>query len=108
MVAWLIAGSQAVLGSSEFAVRASFWAMGAALPGLVYLLGRRLYDGQTGAKAALLLTGAPLMAGGALATPDMPLVFFWTLADGQPASADREDRKHLNQVGERSRVLEGM
>ncbi len=81
MVAWGIAASQAVFGSSEFGVRALFWAAGAVLPALVFLLGRRLYgDNETAATATLFYLGAPLVAGAPLATPDTPLVLFWTLA----------------------------
>ena len=81
MVAWWIAGSEALLGRSEFAVRAPFWLAGAALPALVFLIGVRLYrDTQIAGAAALILLGAPLVAGAPLATPDTPLVLFWTLA----------------------------
>ncbi len=81
MVAWWIGGSQALFGRSEFAVRAPFWLAAAALPGLVYLIGVRLYrDPQIAGAAALMLVGAPLIAGAPLATPDTPLTLFWTLA----------------------------
>ncbi len=81
MVAWWIAGSEALFGGDEFGVRAPFWLAGAALPGLVYLIGLRLYrDPEIAGAAALIFLGAPLIAGAPLATPDTPLVFFWTLA----------------------------
>jgi 4-amino-4-deoxy-L-arabinose transferase-like glycosyltransferase len=81
MVAWWIAGSEALFGGDEFAVRAPFWLAGAALPGLVYLIGLRLYrHAEIAGAAALIFLGAPLIAGAPLATPDTPLVFFWTLA----------------------------
>lgn len=81
LVAWLIAASRATFGGGEFGVRALFWLMGASLPLLVYRIGHRLYDDEaTGAAAALILVGAPLIAGAPLATPDTPLTFFWTLA----------------------------
>jgi 4-amino-4-deoxy-L-arabinose transferase-like glycosyltransferase len=81
LVAWTIAASQVLFGRSEFGVRALFWLMGASLPALVYRIGWRLYgDEATAAAAALLFVGAPLFAGAPLATPDAPLVFFWTLA----------------------------
>ena len=77
----MIAASQALFGPSEFGVRALFWAAGAVLPALVYALGRRLYgDTQLAATAALFYVAAPLAAGAPLATPDTPLVLFWTLA----------------------------
>ena len=81
MVAWGIAASQALFGGSEFGVRALFWLAGASLPGLVFALGRRLYgDTEIAATATLFYLGAPLLAGAPLATPDTPLVLFWTLA----------------------------
>ncbi len=81
LVAWMIAVSQAMFGGGEFGVRALFWLMGASLPALVWRLGWRLYrDEATAASAALLFASAPLFAGAPLATPDTPLVFFWTVA----------------------------
>ena len=81
MVAWWIAGSEALLGRSEFGVRAPFWLAGAALPGLIWWIGVRLYrDAEIAGAAALMFVGAPLVAGAPLATPDTPLVLFWTLA----------------------------
>jgi 4-amino-4-deoxy-L-arabinose transferase-like glycosyltransferase len=80
MVAWVIWASQALFGSGEFGVRALFWLMGASLPGLVAWIGWRLFaDSAVASAAALLFVGAPLVAGVPLATPDTPLVFFWTL-----------------------------
>jgi 4-amino-4-deoxy-L-arabinose transferase-like glycosyltransferase len=78
MVAWTIAASQALFGRSEFGVRALFWLEGAALAPMVAWIGWRLYG--EAAAPALILLGAPLLAGAALATPDAPLTFFWTLA----------------------------
>jgi hypothetical protein len=80
LVAWVISASEKLFGGGEFGVRALFWAMGAALPALTFWIGARLYDARTGAAAALILVGAPLMAGTPLATPDTPLAFFWALA----------------------------
>ena len=81
LVAWTIAASQALFGRGEFGVRALFWLMGASLPALTAWIGWRLFaDATTAAAAALIFVGAPLIAGAPLATPDTPLVFFWTLA----------------------------
>ena len=80
LVAWTIAASQRLFGGGEFGVRALFWLAGASLPALVFWIARRLYDEATGAAAALILIGAPMLAGAPLATPDTPLAFFWTLA----------------------------
>ncbi len=81
MVAWIIAASQALFGRDEFGVRALFWLMGASLPALVFWIGWLLFEhAGVAAAAALIFVGAPLVAGAPLATPDTPLVFFWTLA----------------------------
>jgi 4-amino-4-deoxy-L-arabinose transferase-like glycosyltransferase len=81
LVAWTIAASQALFGGAEFGVRGLFWLMGLSLPALIAWIGWRLFeDATTAAAAALIFMGAPLVAGTLLATPDTPLVFFWTLA----------------------------
>ena len=80
LVAWLIHASVVILGRSEFGVRAPFWLLGACLPALIAWIGWRLFGAATGAAAVLVWVGAPLVAGAPLATPDTPLVFFWTLA----------------------------
>ena len=81
LVAWIIAASESLFGRAEFGVRALFWLMGASLPALIAWIGWRLFeDATTAAAAALIFVGAPLVAGAPLATPDTPLVFFWTLS----------------------------
>ena len=79
LVAWTIYASTALFGASEFGVRALFWLEGAAIVAMVAWIGWRLYDERTAAMAALLWVAAPLVAAAPLATPDTPLVFFWTL-----------------------------
>ncbi|MDE3177263.1 MAG: glycosyltransferase family 39 protein [Pseudomonadota bacterium] len=81
LVAWIIAASMGVFGGGEFGVRALFWLSGALVPALIALLGWRLFaDARAAAAAVLFWVAAPLVAGAPLATPDTPLVFFWTLA----------------------------
>ena len=80
LVAWIIAASTALFGGGEFGVRALFWLAGATIPALIAWLGWRLFDARTAAGAVLFWVGAPLVAGAPLATPDTPLVLFWTLA----------------------------
>ena len=54
------------------------WGTGAIIMG--YVLGRELYGGRAGVWAAGLLAASPLLvAAGALATPDGPLLFLWLL-----------------------------
>lgn len=79
LVAWLIAATSPFV-PTEGGVRLSFWLMGVCLPALVYRIGQRLFDATTGTSAALIFMGMPLIAATPLATPDTPLVFFWTLA----------------------------
>ena len=81
MVAWMIAASEALFGHSEFGVRALFFAMGVAVPALIARTAWVLYaDKRVAATAALLWIAAPISAAAPLATPDAPLVYFWTLA----------------------------
>jgi len=80
LVAWTIHASTTLFGGSEFGVRALFWLQGAAIIAMIAWIGWRLFDQRTAAMAALLWVAAPLVAGAPLATPDTPLVFFWTLA----------------------------
>ncbi len=81
LVAWIIAASTALFGGGEFGVRALFWLSGALIPVMIAVLGWRLFqDARVAAAAVLFWVGAPLVAGAPLATPDTPLVAFWTLA----------------------------
>jgi 4-amino-4-deoxy-L-arabinose transferase-like glycosyltransferase len=80
LVAWMIRASVGLFGSSEFGVRGLFWLQGEAIIVMIAWIGGRLFDERTAAMAALLWVAAPLVAGAPLATPDTPLVFFWTLA----------------------------
>jgi 4-amino-4-deoxy-L-arabinose transferase-like glycosyltransferase len=81
LVAWTIWMSERAFGGGEGGVRALFWLEAALMPGLVGWIGWRLFaDVETAAAAALLYVAAPLAAAAPLATPDTPLVFFWTLS----------------------------
>ena len=82
MVALLIRASTALFGGSELGVRAlSLLLVGALLPALIALVAWRLFrSAETAALAVLMWIGMPLvMAGAVFATPDSPLVVFWTL-----------------------------
>lgn len=93
---WIRAGT-ALAGENALAVRL-LGPLAAAL-GVVLLAdaGRALFPAHRGAglRAALLLSATPLLGAGAvLATPDTPLLFFWTLtlwalAHVPPASSQR-------------------
>ena len=65
LVAWVIALSTALLGDSEFAIRASAPLLHAAAAGIVYAIASHLYDRRTGfwsAVAYLTLPGVSLSA----------------------------------------------
>jgi len=81
MVALFIRASTAVFGGSELGVRALSLACVGALPALVALIARRLFQSaETAALAVLIWIAAPLVIAGAVfVTPDAPLVVFWTL-----------------------------
>jgi 4-amino-4-deoxy-L-arabinose transferase-like glycosyltransferase len=81
MCAWLIAGTTALLGDSLVAVRLPFVLCGAGTAGFLHLVARRLYGPGPGLLALLLGLVLPLFAVyGTLATPDAPLLFFWSAA----------------------------
>ncbi len=82
MVALLIRVSTALFGGSEAGVRAlSLLLVGALLPTLIAVIAWRMFQSaETTALAVLMWIGMPLvMAGAVFATPDAPLVLFWTL-----------------------------
>jgi len=78
-VAYAIAFFTAILGSTEFAVRAGAVAFAAGGSYFIYLIGHELTgDENTGLYAALLSMITPLLsAGSVLMTTDVLFVFFW-------------------------------
>ena len=80
MVAWLAAAGRTILGESEVAVRL-FPVLSTAVTSLaVYRTGRVLFDARTAGIAVIWYNLT--LAGGMLfvATPDAPVVAFWTLS----------------------------
>ncbi len=78
---WLVMGSYAVFGVSEFAARlpSALFGIGTAL--LAYHLGRRLFCRQAGLWAAVVLVTTLMFDVASRAvTPDATLIFFTTLA----------------------------
>jgi 4-amino-4-deoxy-L-arabinose transferase-like glycosyltransferase len=81
LTAWMIAGSEAVLGHSTLAVRAPFLALGTAVPLMSVILARRMFGANAGWRAGLWTLVLPLAGTlGVLALPDVPLVFASMLA----------------------------
>lgn len=81
LIAWIIAGTTALFGSAEWAVRlaAPFFHLGAAY--FLFSLARRLYSDAAGFWTGvgwLTLPGVSLSS--MLITTDGPLLFFWTAA----------------------------
>ena len=81
MVAMWIRLSTLIFGSTEFGVRALNVVVFALTPAMVGFAAARLFDApRVGAFAALAWLATPLIAGGFLATPDTPLIFFSIVA----------------------------
>jgi hypothetical protein len=81
LIAWIIAASTGVCGTSEFCVRLPSPLIHTATALAIFALGTRLYEARTGALAALafaLLPGVSLSAG--IMSTDVPLLLCWTLA----------------------------
>jgi 4-amino-4-deoxy-L-arabinose transferase-like glycosyltransferase len=80
MVAWLIAAGRALLGENEGGVRLLMVLSSVIVSFAIYRTGRALFDGRTAGLAVIWYNLTP--AGGLLfiATPDAPVVMFWTLA----------------------------
>ncbi len=74
LIAWLIRGSEALVGHSELGVRAVCVLLGVGAVALITASSRRSWI------TATALASLPLFAlGGLLATPDVPLLFGWAL-----------------------------
>lgn len=81
LIAWLIAGSTAVCGGSEFCVRLPSPVLHTLSALAVLWLGTRLYDARVGGLAALafaLLPGVSFSSG--IISTDVPLLLCWALA----------------------------
>jgi 4-amino-4-deoxy-L-arabinose transferase-like glycosyltransferase len=81
MIAFWIAAGTALAGDTALGVRL-LGPLGAAAGSLaLWDAGRRLFDDRAGLAAALLLNATLLLGVGAVtATPDTPLILFWTFA----------------------------
>jgi 4-amino-4-deoxy-L-arabinose transferase-like glycosyltransferase len=81
MCAWWMALSIWILGDSQEALRLPAILSSAALSGVLFSLGKRLYSPSVGILAAVAANATVLFGLGAVVmTPDVPLVLFWALA----------------------------
>jgi len=79
MIGWMVWLSTSLFGDSTLGVRLVPLLGGALGAWLTWLAGRRLYGEGTGRLAALLVLVVPMtFAYGAEATPDAPLLLFWS------------------------------
>jgi len=95
MIAWIIAGTTALLGDAEPFVRVSSPLFHAAAGLFVYGAGRNLYDGRVGLIGLLIYALCPgVQIGAFVVSTDSPLCAFlaaalWLYAELQDASARR-------------------
>jgi 4-amino-4-deoxy-L-arabinose transferase-like glycosyltransferase len=81
LLAWLLAASEHLCGSSEACIRAPAPLMSLATSLLAYAVGRALYDARSGFWAAMLAAfGTGSVFSARIISTDVPLVLFWALA----------------------------
>ena len=105
LIAWLIRASTEALGHTELGVRAGVIVCAAATLWLVYRTGTMLFGRKAGLLSMLSAGITPMgLAGGFVATYDVPLVLFWTwslycLARALTASDVRASNRWWTMVG---------
>lgn len=93
LTAWLIRAGEWVAGHGVLAMRWPFLVLGAALPWLLVLFGRRAFDARIGWQAGLLGLCLPLAGSlGVLALPDVPLTVAGAVAMLALLQAMEKDR----------------
>jgi hypothetical protein len=81
MVAWLIAGTTALFGDGDLAVKASAPILYFATSLVVFALAARLYDRQVAAWSAIAFITLPAVSlSSVIISTDVPLLFCWALA----------------------------
>jgi 4-amino-4-deoxy-L-arabinose transferase-like glycosyltransferase len=81
LLAWLLHSWTDVCGNSEWCVRAPSPVIYAFTSVIAYLIGQKLYGERTGFWAGLLTAFAPgLVFSARIASTDVPLLFFWSVA----------------------------
>jgi 4-amino-4-deoxy-L-arabinose transferase-like glycosyltransferase len=82
MIAWLTYLSTAVLGDTLAGIKTVPLVGGLGISIVLYFLGRRFLESESGIILLILLGNFTLVfaIGGLILTPDIPMVFFWSLA----------------------------
>ncbi|MEM8987613.1 MAG: glycosyltransferase family 39 protein [Pseudomonadota bacterium] len=81
MIAWVIGLSTSVLGDAEWAVRAPFPIIHGGTALVLFALAKRLYTADVAFWASLAYATLPAVSlSSSLATTDVPLLLFWSLA----------------------------
>ena len=82
MVAWLTWLSTLLLGNSYWAIKAVPLLCGLGLSIILYFIGKRFLKKERSLIYLIILANFTMIfaVGGLLLTPDIPLVFFWTVA----------------------------
>lgn len=80
MVAAVVAASTRLFGDGVFGIRALNVVMASVLPLVVCAAGKRIFDAETGVRAGWIAAALPALGVGTLiASPDVPMAFFWAL-----------------------------
>jgi membrane-associated phospholipid phosphatase len=81
MIAYLMYISTAIFGDNVFGIRIMAVLFSAFSSAFLYVLGKKLYDEQTGIFAGILIQIIPLFSiFGIIFTIDSPFIFFWILS----------------------------
>ncbi len=81
MIAWIIAATTAICGDGEWCVRLASPLVHAATSGIIFLLGREIYDDRTGFWASITYATLPAVSySSGIISTDVPLLFFWSVA----------------------------
>lgn len=81
MVAWIIAATTAICGDGEWCIRLAAPLVHAATSGMIFLLGKEIYDDRTGVWASITYATLPAVSySSGIISTDVPLLFFWSVA----------------------------
>jgi 4-amino-4-deoxy-L-arabinose transferase-like glycosyltransferase len=82
MIAWLVSLTTAVLGDTYAGIKAVPLVGGLGISIVLFFLGKRFLESESGIILLILLSNFTLVfaIGGLILTPDIPMIFFWSLA----------------------------